>query len=276
MAEAGRPWGVEGRQESANEALEEVKAALRRGAAGPFSDVFPGKLGAAVVQMLLSHCCGEALESYVSIRSSCEERLHWIESTSAHAESPRPLGSASRVRLRPVIDTDVPSLYDASLRPDLSFRWRFKGSTPSPEGFYQSLYAGTYSQFIVEGTVDRERYGLVAAYDNRPDLGVVSIGFQRVSPRVTAGETFEGMFHFIELLFAASPLRKIYAEVPGYNEALLGLGSVGPFVEEGRLIQHDYHGEQWWDHHYFAVWRSAWDAFASPLREALVPQVVHQ
>ena len=273
---AGGPWGNDGRQQSAEEAFEQVKVALEGCADGSFADVFPGTLGTAVVQMLLAHCCGELLESYVSPRTSCRDWLHWIESTRANVETPRPRGSASRVRLRPVLDSDVPSLCEASLRPEGSFRWRFKGATPSQEAFYQSLYAGTYSQFIVEGTADRERYGLVAAYDNRSDLGVVSIAFQRVSRRAAAGETFEGMFHFLDFLFASTAFRKIYAEVPGYNEAILGLGSVGPFVEEGRLVEHDFYGGRWWDHHYFAVWRSEWDAFAAPLREALVPEVGNQ
>jgi hypothetical protein len=95
--EGRSPWGTDGRRQSAEEAFEQVRATLEGCADGSFAEVFPGALGSAVVQMLLAHCCGEVLESYVSPRTSCRDWLHWIESTKANVDTPRPRGSASHI-----------------------------------------------------------------------------------------------------------------------------------------------------------------------------------
>lgn len=252
---------------SATEALDRVKELLELNPDASLREAVGGSMGVALVQMLLAPSSAGRLEHYVHADSSCSEWSHWLSTIAANDETHSEI--QARVRLRPIRDDDIDALYDAALQPAGSFRWRFKGVTPTRETFYQLLYAGTASQFIVEGALDRERFGLVAAYDHRPDIGVLSIAFQRISVRPPGGETFEGMFHFIEYLFASMPLRKIYAEVPGYNEELLGLGAVVPFREEGRFSDHDFYGGRWWPRIWFALRRSDWDSFASPLRESL-------
>ncbi len=77
----------------------------------------------------------------------------------------------------------------------------------------------------------------------------------------------EGMFLLIDHLFASFPLRKAYAEMSATNSAVMGLPS-GPFVEEGRLADHDFVDGQYVDHVYISVSRCSWDEFARPFRDA--------
>ena len=61
--------------------------------------------------------------------------------------------------------------------------------------------------------------------------------------------------------FDPNPLRKIYAELPDYNEQIIGLGKSGLFEEEGRFKDHDFHARQYYDRRVFACTRQARDAF---------------
>lgn len=127
----------------------------------------------------------------------------------------------------------------------------------------QTLFAGTKAQFLVTG-VDGHVYGLVAAYSDQADLGHCYIAFLRCSQRRSNGEMYEGMFLFVEYLFSTTPYRKLYAEVPEYNDSVMGLSRFGPFKEEGRLLEHDFHDNRWWDRLLLAVYRDTWDT--GPLR----------
>lgn len=172
-------------------------------------------------------------------------------------------GSNTRVRLRAVVPTDFDAIYAASVNPKSGFRWRFNGATPSPETVAQSLWQSTLCQFIVEGVVDRSRYGLVTAYDADFSNGFASLGLLRLSDRKPRGETFEGLFHIIEYLFATWNFRKLYFEVPGFNEAqLVGLDQEIA-IEEGRFRDHLYWNNKWWDMITLALYREQWETFAS-------------
>lgn len=109
------------------------------------------------------------------------------------------------------------------MEPENGFRWRYRGQTLDPASFAESLHNGTYAQYLVAGKSDRHIYGLVVAYAANPGLGHCYIGFQRSSQRRPQGEMLEGMFLFLRYLFDSNPLRKIYAELPDYNEQIIGL-----------------------------------------------------
>ncbi len=173
----------------------------------------------------------------------------------------------SRVRLREVLPDDFEPIYRASANPRSGFRWRFKGSTPSPEVVSATLWDNVLCQFIVEGANDGHRYGLVTAYNADHVNQTVWFAILRLSQRRAEGETFEGLFHFLEYLFRNWQFRKIYCEIPGYNESMLvGIGQEIA-AEEARLIDHEFKNGQFWDQITLAIHRDRWNTFAEPWRE---------
>lgn len=174
--------------------------------------------------------------------------------------------SASRVDLRPLEETDYPALFRAGMSAKDGYRWRYRGATVDIESFVRSLYAGTAAQFMVVDRVDGHAYGLVAAYSRQDDLGHCYIAFQRSSQRRSAGQMYEGIFRFIDFLFDSSPLRKIYAEIPLYNEEVVGVGLITPFRLEGVLVDHDYHRGSYHDRRIFALYRKEWQSWAQGIR----------
>lgn len=175
----------------------------------------------------------------------------------------------SGVALRPVLPEHLPLLYRSALDPASGPRWRFRGATPSIEQFTRSLYEGTLAQYLVTHRDTGVICGLVALYSARFDAGTCSIAYTRVGDRRGGGEMLLGMFHLIEHAFQQWDLRKIYAEVPGYNEELID-GLVGSLVDvEGRFRDHEYAFGRWWDLTTVAIWRDRWEAYAELWRTYL-------
>ena len=73
--------------------------------------------------------------------------------------------SNSRVRLRTVTPRDYDYLYQLALDPASSFRWRYRGATPSPDEFHRNLWQGVLAQFLVQEASTNRHLGHVAAFD---------------------------------------------------------------------------------------------------------------
>ena len=171
-----------------------------------------------------------------------------------------------RIGLRPVLDSDLQAIYVAATHPESSFRWRFKGQTPSPEEVLQTTWRGVHAQYVIHRHGSLDPIGLVIAYQASPGNGTVYVAFQRLAPQPAIGEMFEGMFFFFEHLFRTWGFRKLYVEVPGYNLPTVYGGDQTLFTEEGRLVRHERFDDQWWDLEIGALWRERWDEFAAQWR----------
>src|SRR5262245_37652945 len=121
----------------------------------------------------------------------------------------------AHVRLRPLVNDDYPELYASALDPRWSYRWRYRGATPSTQEFIATLHQGILSQFIIERLSDRRAVGLVNCYNARTDLGWAYLAFTRVSsPRSVGGsEMLEGGYLFTSFVFRQWNFRKLYAEI---------------------------------------------------------------
>jgi hypothetical protein len=167
-----------------------------------------------------------------------------------------PTCSGVRVDLRPVVAADLPYLYALAVDPELSFKWRMRGQTPSPEQFQAELFVGVHAQFVVHHRESGRPLGLVVAYRMQADNGHCYLGL--VGDDDT-GALMEGMVVFLSYLFESWPLRKVYAEVPGYALDQFASGVDRYFDEEGRLTEHDFFKGQYWDLHVLAITRSRWE-----------------
>ena len=99
----------------------------------------------------------------------------------------------SRVYLRPVTEADYGFLFALSTDEATGYRWRFRGETPSPEGFTHAIWHNTIAQFA-------------------------------------------------------------------------SITDLPAFAVEGRLTEHEYYGERYWDVVVVALRREGWQEFMAETR----------
>ncbi len=181
----------------------------------------------------------------------------------------------AQVRLRPIAEPDLPSLYASALDPQWSHRWRYRGSTPSFADFASGLFAGVLSQYLIERTLDGRVVGLTSCYNARVDQGWAYLGFTRVasSPSRQSSEMLEGGFLFISFLFRTWPFRKLYAEISGWNWEQFETGAGGFFTLEGVLKDHEFFDGRFWDYRVVSITREAWDAVSPSLASLYLPSM---
>lgn len=169
------------------------------------------------------------------------------------------------VLLRPVDTSDYAALRMAELSGPLAYRWRLRGSHPSPERYGESLWAGVLTQFIVIRKVDRVPLGLVAAYNADHRDGFVHVGVAKFGDDVSALAFVGGVFIFFEYLFRGWPFRKLCFEAPEYNVAQFDGAIGGLLTEEGRWSRHVFLDGIYWDLVLLSLWRETWEERRSAL-----------
>jgi RimJ/RimL family protein N-acetyltransferase len=191
------------------------------------------------------------------------------------------------VRLRPVVVEDYKFLYQLANTPPVSLRWRFRGSTPSPEQFNARLWDGVLAQFVVERLRDNDRVGVIAAYNAsfQDRFAYMSMLIKPASQRRVWPLEAGGLF--LDYLFSAFNLRKVYGETIDFNYPQFQSHFADFFVEEGRLVRHSYHAGKYWDMRIDSVSREAWltrqdtrfarflrnrDARTPPARRSVMPE----
>ena len=167
--------------------------------------------------------------------------------------------------LRPLTDADVEALYYSSLEPRTADRWRFRGATTSPEQFRGALFGpGTLAQFMVTPKDSRgDGVGLAAAYASDQSAGHCYVAIQRADSHhpdpQTANLMFEGTIVFLTYLFDHFDFRKVYFEIPGFNLGLVQGWAGTILVEEGRLRDHYFYADRYWDQMIYALYRAPFE-----------------
>jgi RimJ/RimL family protein N-acetyltransferase len=181
---------------------------------------------------------------------------HWEDDRSRQFVAP-PL-EGRHVQLRPLTPRDYESMQRLEFSTDLAIRWRFRGSTPSPELWAQTAWRTVLAQYVVVTPRQQRAIGLVVAYSaNYQDQSayVAAVGFQsqRRSPVMLLGFGL-----FLNYVFACWQFRKLYLEVPEYNYGQFASGVGRYFQVEARLRDHFFFGGQYWDQLTLAIYRDAW------------------
>lgn len=174
--------------------------------------------------------------------------------------------ATARVRLEPLMPDDpsvMGELYRAALDPATSYRWRFRGATPSPQEFGALLFEGVHCQLVARHPVGHDLLGLVVAYDYQPEPGHVKVGFMRCADEALGGLMIEAMFLFVDHLFRTFALRKVYSEVPEHNLDLVAGLPPGLLTQEAYLPEHISRGGQRVGLHVFATLREPFEEFAA-------------
>lgn len=168
--------------------------------------------------------------------------------------------SGSRVRLRPVLPSDLEWLYLAASEPETSLKWRLQGSSISFDRFAEFLWRGTEVQFLILDRASDVRLGLVQLirYDPRASTAHLSAFVSKEAQGL--GWPLEGVLLFIDYVFTSISIRKIYLEslTPAYEQYA---SIVGTYLElEGVLREHDVFDGQLVDLHISSLTRSRWIA----------------
>jgi RimJ/RimL family protein N-acetyltransferase len=151
-------------------------------------------------------------------------------------------------------------------------RWRFGGTTPSPDTFERSLWTGVGAQFVAESKRGRLGHGAVFNLVLDASHAEVSIAINEDSHGQGALAAALGL-GLLRHSFMTWPLDRVYARVPAYNlQNLKGLTRVG-WVEEGQLTDYCFAYGRKWDEHILTLTRDGWSLldgrfgrFALPLR----------
>jgi len=185
-----------------------------------------------------------------------------------HFETPTWIGR--HVYLRPVDVADYSHLRMMDLAPELGVRWRFHGTTPSPDQWAQ---AGSMAlaQLLVVRSHDHQTLGIASVYQHdfesrHAHLAVAAYGGPMRSPLVMMGTAL-----FIDYVFKCWAFRKLYFELPEYNLDQFATGVGGLLTEEGRLREHTYYDGQWWDRVILALYRRTWQERGPRLLAAALP-----
>ena len=187
---------------------------------------------------------------------------------------PTPRLTGRRVRLRPVGPADYAFVATLETHPEVHFRWRHRGTTPSPERLISSLWDGALVVLLAEPVAGGEPLALLAAYGADLRNGWCSIGVAAV-PGLPPGPSpaFDAVVLFVDYLFALWPLRKVYAEAPGFAFAQYASAVPTLFDREGLLKAHDFYMGRHWDKHILAVSREDWAARRLPFLALVTGEV---
>jgi RimJ/RimL family protein N-acetyltransferase len=167
------------------------------------------------------------------------------------------------VLLRPLRASDQEYVQTAETTGELAARWRFHGATPGPQQWMEQTFSGTLAQYLVFTNPAAPPIGFVTAYEANFAHGHAKLAAARLAEDARSPAMVVAISLLIRHVFACWNLRKLYMDVPEYNLPQFDSLISRYFQEEGRLIDHVYFGEQYWDQITLALYRAAWPEIQS-------------
>jgi RimJ/RimL family protein N-acetyltransferase len=156
--------------------------------------------------------------------------------------------SSKRVVLRPVSQNDLPKLYEITIDPKNSYRWRHLGILPTFDEFVSTLFNKVLIQFVITSKNNPTKpLGLVICYSADVNHGFAYIAILTDSKKHFSTIGIESMALFINYLFNIWPFRKLYFESIEYNIYQFKSGFNDLFHQEARYKSHIFHQGFYWD-----------------------------
>ena len=162
------------------------------------------------------------------------------------------------VYLRPLDGTDYELIRRSELAGMTALHYRHFGSTPSPEQFVNSLWGGVLAQYMLCSRVNDAPLGMVNCYGADMKNGFGYLAALIFAPYRRHPMVHEGIELFISYLWRAFPFRKLYADTIGPNLSQFASASRAGWVEEGRLVEHQYVDGRYVDKVTLAISRERW------------------
>jgi RimJ/RimL family protein N-acetyltransferase len=140
-------------------------------------------------------------------------------------------------------------------------RWApLAGDTPTPSSLVELLGVTSLCQFVIAANDTGVPVGWVRATAADLHNGHCYLEAAIDPDLLAKGWPLEGLFLFVDQLFADWGLRKIYAEVPDPQWQRLSLGTRRATLREGVLRRHRYVDGRHVDVHLVTVTRDGWRA----------------
>jgi RimJ/RimL family protein N-acetyltransferase len=171
-----------------------------------------------------------------------------------------------RVRLAPVRPEDHAFLYNLATSDENAYRWVLRGAIPSYEQFIEqqaTSFANGFTIWLKEGG---ERIGQALIYNIDQRNGHLYVAVAVAPEGIGHGIGREALGVLIGYAFAVWPVRKVYAEVPGFTFAgvepdVTGAPVQDLFAVEGRLRSHLYVDGDYHDMYLIGFDRQHWASF---------------
>lgn len=161
------------------------------------------------------------------------------------------------------IKVDAAFLYKAMTAEDqylFSTRVRF----PSQEAFVcwlQDRLQGEFHDcYIVRGCPGGEPLGYVHNYDFSLIHGTCQLALYIVPEHRGTGIGAAAALQFMDRLFKAYPLRRLYSTIYDYNKESLRSNLDAGFEEEGALRDYRYYNGRYYDLHYLSMTRERYES----------------
>ena len=163
------------------------------------------------------------------------------------------------MRLRSVLPSDYEYLYRLVTRPEVGYRWRTQGSTPNPAAFPETLWRDVLVQFLAEDRATGAPVGLVTCFAANDREGFAHVGTVADPGYVHSGIVLAPFALLLNYVFTVWNFRKLYMESAHYNFVNIRSGEGTFFREEGRLRDHHFYRDRYWDLHILAIYREDWE-----------------
>jgi RimJ/RimL family protein N-acetyltransferase len=168
-----------------------------------------------------------------------------------------------RVRLAPVGREDHAFLYNLATADENAYRWVLRGGMPPFEQFIEQHGPSFNNSFTVWLKETGERIGQALIYNVDLRNGHLYVAVVIGPDGIGRGIGREALGVLIRYAFAVHPVRKVYAEVPGFTFSGVELGvSDAPvmdlFAVEGRLRDHLYVDGEYHDMYVIGFNRAHW------------------
>lgn len=176
------------------------------------------------------------------------------------------------VALRPLGPGDYEFLRNAEVSEELGPRWRFRGATPSPEMYAQSLWQGVTAQFVIVEAGSPRPIGLVSLYnvEHAQETAYFAVADLRTGGGAT--RVVQGAVLFLSYVFQVWNLRKVYVETYEYNLRQFASLKDRLLIEEGRLRDHFFLGGRYWDLVTLALYRDDWTIWERRVLPRVLPR----
>lgn len=141
---------------------------------------------------------------------------------------------------------------------EIATRWRFRGSTPSPEQWSSATWQSVLAHFMVFSRQGNSPIGLVTAFDASFQDQHCSISAAKFYSESLKSVFPAAVITFINYVFECWNFRKLYFQVPEYNMDQFRHALPDHLTEESRLRDHLYLGGRYWDQITLSVYRARW------------------
>jgi len=147
-------------------------------------------------------------------------------------------------------------MHDIGVAGDDSWRWRHRGSTPSPEAEVNGIWADALVNHIAERRSDNRPVAFLSAMRADFRNGHCYIAVLADPKFVRSPYAAEAVGLFLVYLMTSFPLRKIYFETPAFNAEQFAPALSQLCVTEGCLTEYEYHDGRYWDYIIASISRS--------------------